>query len=165
MSDEPEEQSLRERFAVEVKGWIKNTGEKATVWPWTLPDGRHSLTRDIPPWDTDDGLAIKVAEEWCKEKNQEVDLHYDGQKWHAQLIQYSHDDLMSRRLRAVGHKSLATAICEAMIAAAKETNVNINKCVACTRGSACPHCGKVFCVAHGSEHFEDCKVDHRGRER
>lgn len=38
-------------------------------------------------------------------------------------------------------------------------------CVACTRGPACRHCGKSFCVDHGSEHFEDCRVDHRGREQ
>lgn len=42
------------------------------------------------------------------------------------------------------------------------------KCTQCQVEDAsdgCPYCEEMFCDVCGSDHFEECKEEHRGRER
>lgn len=152
----PTETPLRERMAV-MLGFRKTKMDGL----WQYPGGR--FTTDLPPWDTDDSTALRALNEFCGKKGLSYIIRSDAVRGGTkQVCIYAGDHTQCESSK------LARAICDAMLAVAKtmeETNMNIDKCVACARGSACPHCGKSFCVAHGSEHLGDCKVEHAGREK
>ncbi len=127
MTNPSDTKSLREQIAL-VLGWKppEHPDTKAAIrerWDrgvcyydgvWLSLIQGLTAPLHFPPWDTDDGLAIKVAEEWCDRKPTDrvfEHSYYDGIN-NARFCTPADDGLGS-----ADDASLARAICEALIVA------------------------------------------------
>lgn len=130
MTNPTTDQSLRERIALMLE-WVKAEDHPDWGAPyhgsefWVNPKAsrsilgskNHASVRKLPPWDTDNGLAIKVLREWCDGHGCWAMITLNENGCGIQIFGNKPDRVMSR----TGHNDLATAICEAMLAACPAT--------------------------------------------
>ena len=72
-----------------------------------------------PPYDTDNGLAIRAAVDWCQKHAGEIRLEYstkDNCGWEV-FLWWGEKKISLKTMVKSQNTSLATAICEALVAA------------------------------------------------
>lgn len=106
--------STRERIAL-VMGWKRTDPDKL----WIGPKGCIFEDHELLPWNEDDGLAIKMLEEFCDEHSATIGMgRHENGEWGVTIYIGSAFDFQAHCGR---NQPLAAAICAAVLAANEET--------------------------------------------